>query len=113
MHTDDTKRADSVTTRRYAPPGAAATAEQSPRPVGVVGVVLYIALAALTVASAFEVFPLGSPREADTIFLGGVAGAYTWGRHHCSRWLGFGIGLVLTFLAIGFAIYLRHATGLA
>jgi len=81
--------------------------------VSVVGFVLYLVFAAAFIASALEVFPLGSSREADTILLGGVAGAYTSGRYYRSRWLGFGIWLSVTFLAIGLAIYVRHATGSA
>lgn len=72
---------------------------------------LYLGFAAWTIAAAVEVFPLGSTLGADATILGGIAGAYTSGRYYRSRWLGFGIGLVVTFLAIGFAIYLRHALG--
>jgi len=113
MRTDETERSESVTTKRYAPPAAAAAPERPPRRVSVVGFVLYLVFAAAFIASALEVFPLGSSREADTIFLGGAAGAYTWGRYYRSRWLGFGIGLPVTFLAIGLAIGVRHATGSA
>jgi hypothetical protein len=69
-------------------------------------------LAAWTIAAAIEFFPLGSTRGADATMLGGIAEAYTAGRYYRSRWLGFGIGLVVTFLAVGFAIYLRHALGI-
>jgi len=80
--------------------------------MGFFGLALYLGFAAWTIAAAIEVFPLGSTRGADATLLGGVAGAYTAGRYHRSRWLGFGVGLVVTFLAVGFAIYLRHAFGI-
>ncbi len=46
---------------------------------------------------------------SEEILLGGVAGAYTWGRCARSRWVGFGVGLIISFLAIGLAIWARHA----
>ena len=77
------------------------------------GLVLYFVFAAMTIASAVEAVWLASKLSEYTIMLGGVVGAYTSGRYYRSRWLGFGIGLVVTFLAIGFAIYLRHALGIS
>ena len=111
MRTDETHRPKSVTAERYAPPEAAAVPNQPPRPVGFVGLALYLVFAGWTIAAAIELFPLGSTLGADATILGGIAGAYTSGRYYRSRWLGFGVGLVVTFLAIGFAIYLRHALG--
>jgi hypothetical protein len=112
MRTGETEPLDSVTTKRYAPPESTATTEQPPRPVGLVGFFLYLVFAAATIAAALEVFSLGGTLEADTIFLGGIVGAYTSGRYYRSRWLGCGVGLVATFLATGFAIHVRHAIGI-
>ena len=113
MRTDTDERLQSVTTKRYAPPKAAAALERPPRPVSLAGLVLYFVFAAMTIASAVEAVWLASKLSEYTIMLGGVVGAYASGRYYRSRWLGFGIGLVVTFLAIGFAIYLRHALGIS
>ena len=111
MRTDTDERLQSVTTKRYAPPEVAAALERPPRPVSLAGLVLYFVFSAMTIASAVEAFWLASKLSEYTIMLGGIVGAYTSGRYHRSRWLGFGLGLLVTFLAIGFAIYLRHAIG--
>jgi len=106
---NDAERPEVVMARRYAPPDATSAREVHPKPVSFAGFVLYLAFVVAFVASAFEVFPLGSEHEADTLILGGIAGAYTLGRYSRSRWAGFGIGLLVAFLAIGLAIYVRHA----
>ena len=111
MRTDKDDRLDSVTKKRCAPPEAAAASEQPPRSVGLLGLVLYCAFAASTIASAVEAVWLASKLAELTIIFGGIAGAYTSIRYHRSGWLGFGLGLLVTFLAIGFAIYLRRAIG--
>ena len=64
-----------------------------------------------TGASKHALGSLGGTHSSDTVALGGIVGAYTWGRYSRSRWAGFGVGLVVTFLTIGLAIYLRHAIG--
>jgi hypothetical protein len=97
--------------RRYAPPEAKAASGLHPKPVGIIGFALYLAFAVTLAAAAFEFFPLGGTHSSDTVALGGIVGAYTWGRYSRSRWAGFGVGLVVTFLTIGLAIYLRHAIG--
>jgi hypothetical protein len=97
--------------RRYAPPEAIVVPGLHPKPVGIIGFALYLAFAIALIAAAFELFPLGGTLSSDTIALGGIVGAYTWGRYSRNRWAGFGIGLLVTFLTIGLAIYLRHAIG--
>ena len=101
------------TDERCAPPKAAAALEQPSRPMTLAGLVLYFVFAAMTVASAVEAVWLASRLSEYTIMLGGVVGAYTSGRYYRRRWLGFGLGLVVTFLAIGFAIALRQALGIS
>ena len=109
MRTDKDDRLQSVTTKRYASPKAAVTRERPPRAVSLGGHVLYFVFAVMTIASAVEASWLASKLSECTIMLGGIAGAYTSGRYQRSRWLGFGIGLVVTFLVIGFAIAVRQS----
>jgi hypothetical protein len=109
MSAEKTELPESTVQRRYAPPEAVAGLEVYPKPVSFIGFVLYLAFAVAFVAAAFELFPLGGPASSRTIMFGGVVGAYTWGRYGRSRWVGFGIGLLVSFLVIGLAIYLRHA----
>ena len=109
MRTDKDDRLQSVTTKRYAPPKAALPPERPPRTVSLGGHVLYFVFAVMTIASAVEASWLASKLSEYTIMLGGIAGAYTSGRYQRSRWLGFGIGLVVTFLVIGLAITVRQS----
>jgi len=44
---------------------------------------------------------LGGTLSSDTVALGGIARACTWGRDSSNRWAGLGIGLLATFLTIG------------
>ena len=108
---DDAERTASAVQRRYAPPEAIEAQELSPKPLGFIGFALYLAFAGALIAAAFELFPLGGTLSSDTIALGGIVGAYTWGRYSRSRWAGFGIGLLVSFLAIGLAITARHTLG--
>ena len=111
VRVDEVESADEVIARRYAPPQSTSAVDAHRKPMSYLGIALYIACASSLIAAALEIFPLGSQPSTWAIILGGVAGAYTFGRYSRSRWAGFGIGLVASFLAVGFAVYARHGFG--